>query len=337
MNNSNIPYDIRDLSRSKAVSFYKLWQNPLPDEIKPGQIWSTRSMFRLPNGQQFSTDEPRLVIILLGAGKLYTKFDSITVAPLSIHTKMASEYDLIVKGGSDNNPLTFDIMIETWNETPVLKGQLKKYICTMSEGTTKILHLLYSSRLQDEEVSEDLKKYTGMRIVAEDDPRRTFQEEETAAVAYLAKAATASLELEYDEQKEPETKNWKVFDIQPFLGKLSSILRGPAVARAANYVDNEIEGWLIVRPERNESFIFELLNSRRQPYTIYMKTHFISPDLIGLNCVISVNTKNQVLRSGLTKLSEGIKIEIGKDAHFRCKDVESVEVAIEPPSQGRDQ
>lgn len=332
MKNPNIPLDICELSRSKALSFYKLSRSHFPDEIEPGQIWSTHSLFKLPDGQRFTTDEPKLVIILLGSGKRFKKLETITVAPISIHTSMASEYDFIVNYKKGYSPLSFDFMVEVWNETPALKGQLNKYICSLSEEATKALHLLYSNWLSNEEISNSLKEYIGMRIIAEDDPRRIFQEEEIATVSYIAKAATASLVLEIEEQEVTETvyDNWNVFDIQPFWGKLSGFLRGPAVAHAANNINTEVESCLIMQLEKNEKFIFELLSSRRQPYLIYLKAYSISSDFIGRNCIISVKTRNEVFQSNPEILDEGITIEVGNNANFRCEDVETVQVAIEP-------
>lgn len=112
------------------------------------------------------------------------------------------------------------------NETPALKGSLKNFIGSLSDETMKVLHQLYSSRLLNSDIPEILKKYTGLPIVAEDDPRLSFQNEEIDAVAYLAKAATASLELEIVEEETPvEMPNWLTLNIVPILGKLSPLLK----------------------------------------------------------------------------------------------------------------
>jgi hypothetical protein len=332
MNTSRIPKDICELSRLKAVNFFQLSKNPIPRELEPGQIWSTHSSFQLPNGEQFQTDEPKLVIILLGSGEFSKKYESITVAPLSNHTSMASEYDFIVEEGERNKfSIPFNFMIEVWNETPALKGQLKNFICSLPSETMKALHQLYSSRLLSSEIPESLKKYVGMRIIVEDDPRLTFQEEEINTVSYLSKAATASLELDIAEEKNPvEMSNWLKLEIVPFLGKLSSFLKNPVVASAASSHDTEAERCLIMQLEKKENFIFELLCSRSRPYSIYLIIYSIAPTYIGRSCLISVKTKEQVYKSALTALDEDIVIEVGKDPHFQCENVESVELTIEP-------
>jgi hypothetical protein len=112
MNTPKVPYDIRELSRSQAVKFKELLNDSFEGCIEPGQVWSTHSSYQLPNGQKFQTDEPRLVVILLGTNNQSKEAETITVAPLSIHTSMASEYDFIVKQESGNSPLTFDFMVE---------------------------------------------------------------------------------------------------------------------------------------------------------------------------------------------------------------------------------
>lgn len=333
MNTSKIPKDIRELSRLKAVNFFRLSKNPIPRELEPGQIWSTHSSFQLPNGEQYQTDEPKLVIILLGSGELSRKYESITVAPLSNHISMASEYDFVNRERDENKfSIPFDFMVEVWNETPALRGQLKNFIGSLSDETMKALHQLYSSRLLNSDIPEILKKYIGMPIVAEDDPRLSFQEEEISAVSYLAKAATGSLELEIVEEETPvEIPNWLTLNIVPILGKLSNFLKNPSsvAASAANNVDTETERCLIVQLEKNEKLIFELLNSRMRPYSIYLKAYSIAPEFIGRNCIVSVITKEQKYKSDITSLNEGIRIEVGNDSHFRIDNVESVELAIE--------
>ena len=331
MNKSNIPYKIKELSRVKAVEFYSLSKGSFTYEIKPGQVWSTHSSFQLPDNQQFKTDEPRLIVILQGEGKPDHKFDPITVAPLSIHVSMASEYDFMIRQGDGKAPLTFDFMIEIWNETPALKGQLSKFICSLSEAATENIGQLYWSRLVHAEIPQNLQKYTGMKIVAEDDPRRMFQEEEIAAISYLAKAATAALELQVEEQpvESRETESWLKFELKPLLGRLSDYLRNSKTpfiaAHAANYFGNEVDSWLI---EESEKFVFELLNSRQQPYSIYLKIHKLEPNIIGHYCKISVKTKHKLFYSTFIILKEGTKAEVGRDAHFHSEDVESVEVEI---------
>jgi len=334
MNNPKIPHEIRELSRSRAVSFYELSKLKSADEIKTGQIWSTQSLFQLPDGSTFQTDEPKLIVVLQGKGDLSYKFDQITVAPLSIHTNMACEYDFIIKQDSGHSPLAFDFIIEVWNETPTLKGQLNKYIGSLSDEALENMLQLYFSRVRNLAIVEKLKEYIGTMIVAEDDPRRVFQEEEVVATGYLASAATASLELEseYESQKAnvEHTKSWKViFDVQPYWGTLSTFLRGPIVARAADNSNIETESFLIAWPEKEQKIIFELLKRSQQPYDIYIKTHSVAKDFMDIACIVSVKTKEKIFHSEEIRLNTGIRIEIGKDARFRYEDVEGVELAVE--------
>lgn len=334
MNTSKVPNDISELSRLKAVNFYRKSQKSEPNELEPGQIWSTHASFRLPNNDQFQTDEPKLVVILLGSGAPSKRYESITVAPISNLTSMASEFDFIIRKDEESlSSVPFDMMIEVWNETPALKGQLRNFIGSLPDETIIFLHQLYSARLLGSEVPENLKNRIGLSIVAEDDPRLSFQEEEINAASYLANAATASLELDIVEEESPvEILNWLKLDIVPILGKLSNLLSNPAfpiVASAANNIDSEMEQCLIVQLEKKEKLIFELLNSRMRPYLIYLKAYSIAPEFIGRKCFVSVITKEQKYTSPIIDLREDITIEVGKDAHFRCENVESVEFAIE--------
>ncbi len=332
MNTSKVPNDISELSRLKAVNFYRQSQKSTPSELEPGQIWSTHSSFQLPNNEQFHTDEPKMVVILLGSGARSKRFESITVAPISNLTSMASEFDFIIRKDEKNSSsFTFDMMIEVWNETPALKGQLKNFIGSLPDEAIKSLHQLYSSRLLGTEIPENLKNRIGLSIIAEDDPRLSFQEDEINAASYLANAATASLSLDIVEEESPvEFSDWLKLDIVPFLGRLSSFLNNPIVASAANNIDSEIEQCLIVQLEKREKLIFELLNSRMRPYMIYLKAYSIAPEFIGRKCFVSVITNEHKYSSQIISLREDITIEVGNDAHFRCENVESVEFAIEP-------
>lgn len=194
-----IPEDIRKLSRQRAPAFYKIMKAPRLDQVEPGQIWSTHSHLELPDGRRFEANEARLVVILDGAGPLSESLDQITVAPVSLSINMATESDLIVSG--DNSPLKFDFIVEVWNETPTLKGHLRRFLGKLSDDAIAAMRGLYTAQLLDEAVPETLKQWVGLCIMDENDPRLAFQETEIKIIDYLAKAATAALTLEAPAQE----------------------------------------------------------------------------------------------------------------------------------------
>lgn len=181
----SVPEEVRRVSRKRAPVFYGSLAKSQPATFERGQIWSTHSVFDLPNGQRFEADEPRLVVILNVNDR------NLTVAPLSIQLTLASEYDLIV---SDNDsPLSFDFIVEVWNETPMLANQLRRFLAKLPKHVVAWLDELYTTYLLEEETPSDLLDYVGPVLMGDEDYRREFQAAEVEAVKYLSRASTASL------------------------------------------------------------------------------------------------------------------------------------------------
>src|SRR4051794_11746797 len=124
---TTIPEDISRRSKSRSAAFSQVLDVIQPDQFEIGQIWSTASHFQLPDGKQFNTDMPRLIVIVDAlVPSLMHELAHLIAAPISIDVSMATEYDLCVKGSM--SPFGFDFMVETWNQTQVLVGQFKKYM-----------------------------------------------------------------------------------------------------------------------------------------------------------------------------------------------------------------
>lgn len=326
MNNHMIPQDIKRLSRQRAVEFYKELKTSTPDQLEPGQIWSTRSQFELSDGRRFETDEPRLVVILEGTGHPSKDLEQITVAPVSLETHMAAEFDLIVS--KDVSPLGFGFMIEVWNETPDLREQLRKYLGKLPAELIEAVSELYAAQVLGEEVPAKLERWIGLRLMGEIDPRRAFQETEVAAISYLAQAATASLSLkkvtsEVANRVSNVHSSRRVFEIIPVFDRLSRFIGGAAVAYAARTAEDD-ETYIV----NSSEFTLELLRKSLPPYTIYLIVRRVAPKIEGNKCVVTVRSGEMSWQSKPAELRMDTKIEVGNDPSFEPGHVTVVEVGL---------
>ncbi len=325
-----VPQDIRKLSRQRALKFHRILNSSLPNQIEPGQIWSTRCHFELPDGPCFETDEPRLVVILHGTGHPSEFLDPITAAPVSLSIPMATEFDLVVSGNA--SPLGFDFMVEVWNETPVLEGHLRRFLGKLPDEALVALRSLYTAQLLNENVPSTLAGWVGLRSMGENDPRLAFQEAEVEAVAYLARAATAALALEMTVQESARMpaaprKLHRVLELPLRIGKLPDFGNATAVAYAAGTTGEE-DVYFVSKFGDKDYFTFELLVNRLPPYEVYLIVRQISPELGGRKCVVTVNTVEGELQSMPTELKVGAEIQVGKDPNFNPSQVKSTAVEI---------
>ncbi len=330
MNHSMIPEDIRKLSRERAPIFYQRLTMPTPDSIERGQIWSTFSHITLSDGSSFETDDPRIVLILAAGDTSFDLSGQVIVAPISIHTSMATELDLICRQGA--SPLGFEFIVEVWNETPALIKQLRKYLGRLSEPTIEVLQELYSCHLTNAPVPGSLLQWVGLPLMGEQDPRYSFQEGEVEAAAYLANAATAALSIESPTEEKAKSNilmfgTSKTFHVNPKLGRLVDVLRGPAIAHAAKKDDSETV--LAHYEGNNEYFTIELLWKQRPPYTIYALIHRISLNLEGHKAIISLRSSRNEWRSELVEVRNNSKIPIAQDSGFDLAQVELFDLEIE--------
>ncbi len=323
-----IPEDIRKLSRERAPIFYQRLSMPTPDSIERGQIWSTFSHITLAEGSSFQTDDPRIVLILAAGDTSYDLSGQVIVAPISIHTSMATELDLICRQGA--SPLGFEFIVEVWNETPALIKQLRKYLGKLNEPTIEVLQELYSCHLTDAPLPSSLLEWVGPRLMGEQDPRYSFQESEVEAVAYLANAATATLSLEVAETDSVFGANQILqqlrFVTKPVFRRLSDVLQQPKTAYASS---SDAEKTWVVNLVADETYLtLELLHDRVVPYEIYFIVHELAPSLSDRQFNIEVQTLMNTFQAAQSNLQVGNEIVIGNYELFRPEQVTSIEITI---------
>jgi hypothetical protein len=329
-----IPEDILELSHARATSFCRVFEEETPLRKEVGQIWSTFSALALSDGRSFQTDDPRLVVILDAQGEWSDLGEPLVTAPISLRVEMASEWDMLIS--QDLSPVGFSFIAEVWNQTPVVPVHLRDFVGRLPKEAEEALQDLYVALLEDEEVPSSLEKWVGVPLSGEEDPRLSFQRAEIAAVAYLATAATAALELELAREVKGGTlpqveRQPLVFDLQPIYERLSKFMpkKKSQVAYAASGV-GEQHTYLLHKADIQDDwyFTFELMNSTRSPYTVYVRVHELSPALQGSVCIITIVAGNKELRSGPTELQLDRSLPVGHDPHFRRDEVQTVTVEI---------
>lgn len=147
-------------------------QRSLPNEVaplpSPGQIWRVAS----------DAVGPRRLTLLL---EVDVTTGLLTVALLSPQIEMASDRDAILS--REESPLGYPVMVETWNQFPVLPIQLVRCFGSIRmELVTAIKRLgLLGVAGQGLEL--------GTPLAGEDDPRADFQIEEAEVAGDLSRLA----------------------------------------------------------------------------------------------------------------------------------------------------
>lgn len=341
MNNKIVPKDIQERAYQRVEKFRNSLHSPQSYRVRQGQIWATHTIFELVTGTAIETNDPRLIVILAGEGPLSEAMEEVVAAPVSLATWMATDLDLLVPASASS--LDFAFMIEVWNETPVLKGHLRRLVGNLSDEAIEALNALYESQLNQRYLPDKYMSWVGIPIMSHGDSRLTFQAEEVRASSYLAKAATAALGLEESEQEakaaEPAPSrssilfDWRI-TVEGALRRVTDVLNqtrygrvGPSVAYAANAEEEPTLTFLYEGDE--EQFLLELLNSRRSPYKVYLQVHMLSEGLKDRKCVVTLITKTGNLTSEPTVLKEGGTIVVGEDPYFERNGVENIEVLLE--------
>jgi hypothetical protein len=326
MNNPIIPEEIRRISRERALEFHRRSKKLQPENIEPGQVWSTHSQIRLADEVVFETDDPRIIVILDASLK---PAKQLVAAPISVFVSMASEFDLICR--RDESPLGFDFIAEVWNETPMLREHLRDYVGTLGDKLKSALLDLYGYHLADEQLPTSMLTLVGPQLIGEQDPRFVFQEAEVGAAAYLARAATAALSMELASEESIPVQNRvrerRRFITLPSFGRLSDVLHQPAIAYAAG-LDAE-KTWVVPVSEGEDYLTLELLSSRSSPYDVYLVAHEISPSLIGRSCIVTITTVGREFQSEPSELQAGREIRVGEGYPFRPDQVQSIAIDIQ--------
>jgi hypothetical protein len=325
-----VPDVIRTRSRARAIAFQHLLALPQPKHYAPGQIWSTRSDLALSAEQTFPTDDPRVIVVLETFEPVAETLPHVMAAPISLDVQMATDFDVILD--ADKNPFNLHCMIEVWNEVPVLEVHLNRFLGTLSGDVTEIIFDLGAVRALGETPNATLAQWTGSVLFGSEDPRYAFQLAEVDAVSYLARAATAAIELpvavtESAPVLEMPVRRPLVFTLQPVWDLLSKYTRGPAVAFAAG--EAEHERTLVHQRGAEASFIIEITHQKRPPYHISAIIHDLSANLADHQVVITVRTPALVFESAPAELKKETPIIIGEQARFKPADIESVTITIE--------
>lgn len=330
MNEFNVPGDIRKLSRERAPEFHKLLQVPPTSQIEVGQIWSTRADLDLTSDLRFTTNEARLVVILTSVTKNTHPLDQVTTAPISLQMGMATDFDVLVMG--DQSPLGFDFMVEVWNETPVLVTHFKQYLGILPEHLVTVLRTVYRMQVLDEELPIKLRKWVGLRVIDESDPRLAFQEAEIEAVEYLAQAATAAIELEAAGTEltyiAPLPRVPRILELQPVRRKLSDLIRTRRMGYASGGMEEQ-QTYVVHHQTDREELVIEIINGLRPPYPVYLKVHNLSPSFEGRACTVTIISTDGEMRSQDARLELDADIIVGNDPDFRRNQIKTVKLEIE--------
>jgi hypothetical protein len=326
----HIPEVIRELSRERAPRFYNSQKKIMPtNTVEVGQIWSTFSRLELPSLPETSTDEPRLVVILTGAGSISNKLEQVSVAPISVMTWAATDLDLLVPEAESS--LTYRFMVEIWNQTPALKAHLRSYVGKLSEAALTALRSIHIARLVDEDLPPIVRAWTGVPLMGENDIRINFQRTEIEALEYLANVATAAIFAEVTEPVSAPTERQAVkrrFESVPRFGNLTDFLKAPKRALAATTITGD--DMIIFYEDAQNLFVFQLLETRRESL-VYLVVHGLSPNLEGQTGVVTLITDDGAIHSDPAELRKDAEVEIGRIKRFDRNKVRNVIVEVQEP------
>ena len=325
MTKYNIPESIIRSARERGEQLSYLMNNPIPDEIRTGQIWSTFQNLDL-DGEEFYTDNPKIIVIV----DTQPEEDSLfAAAPISTATQYASEYDLLIS--ADKSALGFSFMIEVWNETPVYQKHLKQFLGTLAELETTVLTQIYSLQLFNDPIPTSLSRWVGLKIFGDDDPRLAFQEEELAAISYLAEAATLSVSLLISEAAEDMVSSVMsdfVAKVKPIFASLSNF--APLTKRKLAYAatEHENETFILAFPEDGENLIFELQEGLPSTKEIFLFVHFIASDYRNKECNTKVFMEESEFEFPKFILKAGTEVKANVGCDFNISDFSEVEIKV---------
>jgi hypothetical protein len=315
---AQIPENIRTLSRTRKVEFYNSTNSEQPRDYAIGQIWSTKSHLILGDSHHFSSDQPRIVVIL------DTSTTELIAAPISLEIQMAGEYDFIIR--DEDNPLSFSFLIEVWNETPVVPPHLNRYLGSIPEALVDMLQELHAAYLLDAETTDRLKSYTGPSLF-ERDARLEFQAEEVRAIRYISQAATFSLTIPQT-VKEIAKQNVLDFGV-PTWRKLSDFLQPqkPAVALAASRTIDVEEAYVISHGVEANRTVMQLVVSKRRRQ-VYVIVQQVEEHLEKQRVMVSLKIHDKTLHSEVVELVAGARIDLGEYVFDPSEVVEPVTVEL---------
>jgi len=245
----SVPAHISKLAKQLTTKAFGKIKYVRPKEITFGQLWTTKASEQTESELQGSM--PRIVVVLNGTSTFDLSSETIIVAPISLELEFQSQYDLRIF--EDESPLSYEFMIEVWNQTTILVSQLKFYLGPLSETLNEDLKLLNQVYLGLAAELETLANRTGLPFFGENDPRAIFQVQEVEECAYLREPALKIISIA---ERTPLSDSEKLIDIcfrraegtlyksspklyQQALAAASTAIQGAWFLYARNKVENE--------------------------------------------------------------------------------------------------
>lgn len=169
--------------RERSELFRAILGRERPAELAFGQIWSTLDpRFDTEEKSEEFDAEPRLVMVL-DPQDPDGQADALTIAPISLVNWSRAEHDAMVR--EDESPLGYAFDVQLWNETPMLRQQLRDYLGQLDLAPRRDLGVLYRLRWGDDVDARSARDRVGPAIQDERDARIAAQLQETQAIAYL--------------------------------------------------------------------------------------------------------------------------------------------------------
>jgi len=178
--------DIAELARGSATNFRSMLEWPQPHAASVADIWTTVSAPPVTDTRDVDA-QPRIVVILEGASSGRRDIDRmVSVAPISVDTVFATNFDLVVTAAA--SPLPFAFMVEAWNEMTAVEARLDRCLGALGPSLrTSLERVRECWRAGLDPASIGLRNVIGPQLLGEDDPRLAFQERERIACEYLQK------------------------------------------------------------------------------------------------------------------------------------------------------
>lgn len=217
---ANIPDQGRFLPMQPTAAFRQMLSLSKPSRIVPGQVWTTfagpleyLAFSQYQNTQQHFSPisgwesgpsfTPRVVVILLDEAHTHPSSQpGVVVAPISFEVAFCSGYDVSLY--AEESPLGQPCMIEVWNQVPMLKKQLGRYLGTLEEPLVHYLQRLCEVFPGNIPAGEIQAERHGPIIQHSTDPTVFFQNEEFRINNALRQPFYAALEqaLNYPERQD---------------------------------------------------------------------------------------------------------------------------------------
>lgn len=118
------PQDVLD--RLRQLKSAQEPEHPMPDKVEKGQIWSTSPVMRDMNGLELGSVSMAVPVLVVSADNPnFSVRNIIRVIPISFDVDFVFEGESLVL--DETSPRPYPILLEIFNETPMLAGNLMEY------------------------------------------------------------------------------------------------------------------------------------------------------------------------------------------------------------------